>query len=108
MDDLTRDAQKLLALMYRDYLAKRKAGQSKESAKQVGDIETVQSNLLPSSSADDVLETCRELDRSNYLQVYYADNTIYHAWLSDRAIIVMENRFKNNISTVLDFLSKFV
>lgn len=104
---LTRDAERLLALMYRAYLSRRKDGRDKLSAKQMGAFTQIHKELLPEENLLDVLETCRELGRAGYLRSFWASNTIIRSQLSDEAIIYMENRFKNGLKDVLDFLSQF-
>ena len=57
---------------------------------------------------EDVDETCRELDRAGYVDVLYADDMAYIVQLTDTAIIYMENRFKDGLVGVLNFLSGFI
>jgi len=105
---LTKDAERLLALMYRAYLNRRKDGKDKLTAKQMGGFSQIHKELLPNENPLDVLETCRELGRSGYLRSFWASNTIISSQLTDETIIYMENRFKNGLKDVLDFLSQFV
>ena len=67
---LTRDSERLLALMYRAYLQRRKAGTDKLSAKQMGDLSKIHKELMPSEHPLDVLETCCELERAGYLLTF--------------------------------------
>ena len=55
---------------------------------------------------EDVDDTCRELSRANLLNCFWADNIAYNVILSDNAIIYMENRFKNGLTEVLEFIDK--
>lgn len=105
---LTKDAERLLVLMYHAYLSRCKAGKDKLSAKQMGSLSQIHKELLPDANILDVLETCRELSRAQYLRPFWASNTIIRSQLSDTAIVYMENRFKNGLKDILAFLSSFV
>ena len=105
---LTKDADRLLVSLYRMYLEARKAGESRADSKHIGGSEVIQAKLMPHEARDDVDELCRELSRADYLSCVFADDTIYDSYLTDAAIIVLENRFKDGLLSVLDFLSKFL
>ena len=108
MDNLTRDAQKLICLMYKKYLESRKAGKPKSEAKCFGSSRNIQTSMLSKEPVEDVDETCRELSRAKYAVVYYADDMAYDVTISDSAIVYMENRFKNGLVGVIDFLTKVI
>lgn len=103
---LTKDADALICLLYKQYCQKRKDGISKDQAKFSGSSRDIQKNITPKWTPDDVDETCRELGRSGLLSIFYADDIAYENRLSDEAIIYMENRFKDGIDSVLDYLGK--
>jgi len=105
---LTRDAEKLLCLLYKVYLQRRKDGLDKLSAKQMGSFSQICASIDSPETPADTLESCRELGRAGYLQNLWASNRIIRSQLTDKAIILMENRFKNGLLDVLAFLSQFV
>lgn len=104
--ELTSDADYLICALYRKYQENRKSGMSKSKAKIFGGSENIHETLMSEWSIEDVTETCRELHRSEMLQCMFADDTVYIAVLSDKAIIYMEKRFANNIQAILDNMAK--
>lgn len=105
---LTKDADALICVLYREYLSRRKDDISKNEAKMFAGAAVIQSEFMPNLSLEDVEETCWELARAEYLDTLDADNTVETAWLTDTAIIYMENRFKNGLKEVAEFISKFI
>lgn len=108
MENLTKDCQKLIAVLYKDYLEKRESGISKAQAKCFGSSHNIHENLVPKWSFEDVDETCRELCRANMISVKWADNIANNVTISDSGIIRLENRFKNGIKDIVDFISKLI
>lgn len=108
MSQLTKDSDKLICMLYKHYLEQRKAGVGKDRAKSFGSSANILTTLSLSDTLDDLDETLRELHRADLLHNLYADDTIYEARLTDSAIVYMENRFKNGLMGVIDFLTKFV
>jgi hypothetical protein len=104
--NLTKDADALICLLYKQYCQKLKDGVPKTQAKIFGGLEDIQKTIAPKWTLEDLDETCKELDRSGLLKCHYADNIVWFAQLSDTGIIYMENRFKNNLDNVLDYLNK--
>lgn len=105
---LSRDADALICVLYREYLNRRKSGVSKSSAKSFGEAKTIHDNFMPKWSVDDVNETCLELCRADLLSCFCANNIVSESTLTDEAIIYMENRFKDGLSALLKYLEKFV
>jgi hypothetical protein len=103
---LTKDADALICLLYKQYCQKLKDGVPKMQAKMFGSSEDIQKTVAPKWTFEDVDETCRELDRSGLIECFYADDIAYQTWLTDIGITYMENRFKNNLDNVLDYLNK--
>lgn len=106
--NLTKDSDKLLCLLYKSYLEKIKSGTPKSNAKTFGSSHAIHDFFCPDWAFEDVDETCRQLSRAGLLDCFWADNIAYNTALSDAGIIYMENRFKNGLLSVADFLSKFV
>lgn len=90
--NLTRDAQMLLALLYKSYKNALKSGESSLNARTLGSIESIQKKTGCIKSDADVLELCKELSRAEMMQCLFADNTIYTSTLTPKAIAYMENR----------------
>lgn len=103
---LTKDSDALICLLYKYYCQKCKGGTSKSEAKFLGSSKVIQKTIAPKWSFDDVDETCRELSRAKLLECFYADDVVYESWLSDNGIIYMENRFKDGLDSVLEYLDK--
>ena len=106
--ELTKDADKLICIFYKSYLEKRKAGSSKTLARNLGSSHYIHQTLCPSWIFEDVDDTCRELSRSGLLDCLWANNVAYQVFLSDSGIFYMENRFKNDLVELTDFISKFI
>lgn len=105
---LTKDSDRLICLLYKDYLERRKSGESKSIARTFGSSHDIHNRLVPDQIFDDVDDTCRELSRAGLLDCMWADNIAYFVTISDDGIIYMENRFKNGLMSVVDFLTKFI
>lgn len=103
---LTKDAEYMICALYKEYIDKRKNKTPKEDAKFVGSSEGIQKELMSQWTLEDVDETCRELDRAEFLECLYAEDTIVDACLTDNAIIYMENRFIDGLTGVLDYMGK--
>ena len=105
---LSKDADALICVVYKAYLERRKAGQSKRDARLMGGSPNIHKELLPKWSFEDVDETCGELSIAGLLNCQYADNFAYFVTLSDKGIIYMENRFKDGLSAVLEHLKSLM
>lgn len=103
---LTNDGDYLMCVLYNRYLERRKAGDTKDKARMMGSANDIFTKLLSEWRYEDVLETCNELSRAEMLKCFYADNTVYSSYLTDDAIVYMENRFMNNIDDLLNTISK--
>lgn len=104
--ELTKDADTLICVLYKAYSQKRESGESKADAKSFGSSKDIHKEYLPKWAHEDVAETCRELDRADMLDCFYADNIPFRTSLSDTAIIYMENRFERNTIKLLDYIKK--
>nr|DAJ05694.1 MAG TPA: hypothetical protein [Caudoviricetes sp.] len=99
--ELTKDAQKLVALLYKSYLERRKSGMSKTNAKF---FELNEIYSLTDDSPEDVDETIREIKSVYPLK----EDIIGNITLSDKMISYMENRFKKGLVDILSFLAQFI
>ena len=102
---LTKDAEKLFSLLYGLYLESREAGESKANAKNFGGPDLIKEKLLIDWSIADIEETCWELAKAGLLKTNNSDNGIYLVFLTDQGIVYAENRFKNGLKDVIQFLS---
>ena len=105
---LSKDADKLLCILYKKYLDKRKENVPKNDAKLCGGSNLIRDTLVPNWSLSDVDNTCWELSRAGMLKVNGSNHSIYLVWLSDSGIVYMENRFKNGVKEVTEFLTSFI
>ena len=105
-NELTNDAKYLLCTLYKHYKEQRSRQIDKSSAKYIGDCTRIQKDLIPEWLLEDVDETCRELSRAGFVESSYADDMATNVSLSDKAIIYMENRFKNGIKELIEFMLK--
>ncbi|MEK5096694.1 hypothetical protein [Bacillus sp. FSL W8-0848] len=103
---LTKDADALICILYKKYCQDLQDGSPKAQAKLLGSSKQIYETLVPQWSFVDVDETCRELKRSRLVDCLYTDNVVSQVWFTDAGIIYMENRFKNGLNDVLDYLSK--
>lgn len=104
MVELSKDADLLACCMYKEYLSRRKNGLSKrQSILFAPDFKTT--NLKISKwLSDDYFFTIGELRRAGLIHTYIDGTAI----LNDSFIIYMENRFKNGLMEITDFIAKFI
>lgn len=102
--ELTKDADKVICSAYKKFLERRKSGESKSNAKCFDQNFYKDIKTLASWDEQDVLDTLIELKRANFVKLYVRGSF----QLNDDAIIYMENRFKNGLTDVTDFLAKFI
>lgn len=104
MAELTKDADKVLCIIYKQYLSNIKNGNSKVSSNSFEENFHESDKILSRWHPDDVSNSVLELGRKKYLKIYIGGNFL----LTDQAIIYMENRFKNGLHEVIELVSKFV
>ena len=106
---LSKDADYLICLIYKRYIEIRDNGISKSDAKTIGDSHDVHKNIVPEWSFEDTDDTCRELINKGLLDNrIYVDDICGYMSLSDDGIVYMENRFKNGLKEITDFIAKFI
>ena len=98
---LTKDADKTLCEIYAVYLNRRADGVPKRVAKDFSDKSKWPD---PDWQTPDGEETLSELCRAKMIEMYIVEGFS----LTDAAIIYMENRFKNGVSEVLEYVGKFI
>ncbi len=105
---LTKDAKTVLFTLYKEYVNRKKSGTSKLKAKNFDSANSIQENFFPKMLLEDVEDSLRELERNDFLNNFYADNTIYFCSLSDSAIALMESQTKETLLNIADFIAKFI
>ena len=103
---LTKDADALICVLYKNYLEKRKSGVSKRTAGYFGSSREIHANLMCKWSFDDVDDTIRELSRAGLLRCLFADSIAYEVSISDNGVIYMENRFKDGLASLFNYIEK--
>lgn len=103
---LSKDADALICVLYKEYLQRRKQGLSKTQATSFADSDYIQRQFMTKWSVEDVDETCRELDDAGLLSCFIADDTVCETTLVNNGIIYMENRFSAGIESVFKYLEK--
>lgn len=99
---LTKDADKLICIIYKDYLTRRKSGESKRTARDYSDKAKWPDTFYREFDGRNLYDTLIELKRAGYIRCYLDAGFA----IEDAGIIYMEQRFPNGISQVLDWLSK--
>lgn len=105
---LTKDAEKLLCVLYKDYLEKRKSGVPRGEANYFSDSDYIQDKFLPNWTSDDVSDLCWEMHRAGVLRCTPGDNLANNVTLTPDAIARMENRFKDNVKEIAEFIGNFI
>lgn len=101
---LSRDADKMICTLYRDYLERRKNGRPKREARQFEEIIYWGAKKMPKVHPLDLEETFKELNRTFHFKTYINGNFE----LNDDCVIYMEGRFKKGLKEVIEFLAKFI
>ncbi|WP_455258997.1 hypothetical protein [Ruminococcus sp.] len=104
MPELTKDADKMICIIYKMYLEKIKSGMSKVASNAFEEDFYKSDKLLSKWHPDDITTTFLELGQKGYLKIYISGNFE----ITNQAIIYMENRFKNGLLDLVDFVTKFI
>lgn len=108
MDNITNDSKRVLLVLYKQYLERRKAGQSRSDASYFGDSENLQMELFKNDSVDDLSDYCWELSSAGYITCSPGDDLANNVTLTAETIIAMEQRFPNGVKQVLEALSGLI
>lgn len=101
---LTKDGDKLVCLIYKSYLEKRKSGLSKSDSKYFDYDFYKKIPAISNWLDDDIFNTLQELKNASFIKLYIDGGFL----IQDSFIIYMENRFKNGLAEITDFISKFI
>jgi hypothetical protein len=104
---ISKDADKLICILYKEYLVRREHGLPKNESSIFGDSDEIQQSFLSNKNSSDVADTCWELHNAGYLFCHASDDIANEVTLTNDGIVYMENRFKSNLSEVLKFISLF-
>lgn len=104
MVQLTKDADKVICYIYKDYLQSRKEGNPKNEAIDFEEDYYASHKVLSSWLKSDFDSALLELGRNKLIQIWLGGSFE----LTDNGIIYMENRFKNGLIEVTDFIAKFI
>lgn len=102
--ELTKDSDKLVCYLYREYLSRRKSGIDKSNAKHFSFQEIHNLPIIHSWSESDTKATIAEISRADFGKMYLDGGFM----ANDRFIIYMENRFKKGFVELTDFIAKFI
>lgn len=106
MDDLTKEQQQLLTLMYKEIL-NRQPALSMEKANKFRNSDQLIELFSLDMSSDYASELCWKLESKGYITCSPSDDLANDISLCDKTIIYMENKFTNGVKDVLSFLSNF-
>lgn len=106
--ELTKDAKKLLSLLYKKYLKKREEGLPKSKACVLGSSHIIHESLCPDWIFEDVVCACRELSHAHLLECRWGNNIPVWTSITDDGISYMENRFKNVFLDTSGIFSKLI
>ena len=97
---ISKDTYKFLCLIYKEYLNKRKTLSKSESIY----FSYVPESVYHKIRKNDCYSCLVELKNNNLVKTYIDGGFC----LTDFGITTMENRFKNKVSEITDFISKFI
>lgn len=101
--DLTKDADKAICVIYKEFLNRRDNNMSKFNSANFTFEEF--KALLPNEIDDDLFSYLAELSKASFIKNYDLSGGFE---LSDKGIIYMEQRFGKKLDKVLDYLSKLI
>lgn len=104
MTGLTNDADKMICCLYKEFLSRRKNGASKPDARNFQEDYFNYDKTLSKWLPADISDTLLELGQKKYLKIFIGGDFEFQ----DEAIIYMENRFKNGLTEITDFVAKFI
>lgn len=104
MPELTKDADKVICCIYKEYLERRKSGMSKSESKEFDGNFYLNAKALSKWNSADISDILQELHDKQLIK----KNVIGDFDLLDSAITYMENRFKKGLKEITDFISKFI
>lgn len=105
--ELTKESKKVLCKLYKEYLVRMESGEQRIKSRSF-DPELIGQTIFSEYSSSDLNDYLCELGKAEYLDNFFGDGVVMHATLTNSAISEMENRFKNGVLDVAEFISKFI
>ena len=99
---MTKDADKMICCLYKEYLQRRKLGNSIAESSQFSREYFKNDPVLSKWHPDDCASVASELKNIGFVKIWGSGNFE----LTAEAITYMKNRFKNGIMELTDFISK--
>lgn len=101
---IANDASAFVAVLFREYCARRKAGKSIEESAHMGDDVVIQRDLVPKMLIEDVTHICWYLEEKGILYAEPGDDMANQVAITDDGIVYMENRFPQGVKDALDLI----
>jgi len=105
VDDLTKQQQYIITNLYKIFKDRQKRGLSRSESKIFKSSDEVRKEFFDYLNKEDFIADTRTLRGKDYITGSFASNMVVEIAISDKTIIYMENRFKNNIKDIVKFLS---
>lgn len=102
---MTKDAEYLLCVLYKEYTDRRNEGQSKDQSSEFGSSQDILDDFFGEWDIDDLDATLWELDQLKYAKCLPGDDSIYNVSLTTAGISYMESRFKNKVKDLVKFIA---
>lgn len=104
--ELTKDQQYILSILYKSYLDCSKSGEIKVRCNNFGEASEIHSNYFTEFHFQDIESDLKKLKKHGFLKGVIADATINHVEIADATISYFENEFKNNMKSLLGYISQ--
>ncbi len=105
VDDLTKQQQYIITNLYKIFKDRQKRGLSRSESKNFKSSDEVHKEFFDYLNKEDFIADTRTLRGKDYITGAFASNMVVEIAISDKTIIYMENRFKNNIKDIVKFLN---
>ncbi|KIJ86228.1 hypothetical protein SE00_09165 [Staphylococcus saprophyticus] len=105
-ENLTKDQQYILSILYKNYLECVKSGEIKLKCNSFSSAKEIHQKHFVSFHFEDIENDLKKLKNQGFLSGVFADNTIFHVTITDLTIVYFENKFKNDTKNLLDNISK--
>ncbi len=102
--ELTKDADKMICIIYHDFLSRRKNRIPKNEACMFSADYFKSKKSFTNWLDDDLNFTLIELAKAGFVTIYIGGNFD----LTSSGIFYMENRFRNGLKELADFISNFI
>lgn len=101
---MTRDSEKMLCCLYKEYLERINHSSSKSAARKFKSEYFTSDSVLSTWHPDDISSTKASLHKLSFVK----ENIIGDVELTDDAIAYMEKRFSSNITEVTKYLFELI